>query len=313
MSCGRGRPAASPDATDPRNHARNAAARLRAFELTSADVRGRIGGHQYQARHRISVTVDGRPDQSFEDRYVLRCTRKGACYGRHDNSLEYGLELYRLGDQTYFRNRYQRFMRFSEEPEEAARRIQHIWGTGSAVVELLRRHMKITPAGAVTTAGRSAARYRLSLGASRVLVREHGPRAWRALLRPLRIAGEAALDQKTGVVLSLQLTYEVRVPKGGQTVKIAGEFRGALTNPGKNPSIKPPTDFVVARPRAREKQQLRLLRSHRLNPGWFRGGGTGARRRRGRGSAMAASTPGMTGKVAPGMRARPRPGATGKP
>ncbi|MFH2005955.1 MAG: hypothetical protein ABI333_05135 [bacterium] len=266
------------DANDPRNHVRVAAARWRAFELTSGEVRQRLGGHSYQARHRVAVTVDGKPDQSFEDRYVVKCTGKGACYARQDNSLEYGVELYRLGELTYFRHRYQRFMRFPEEPQEAARRIEHIWGAGGAVVELLRRHMSVTPAGAVTAAGRKATRYRLSLGASRVLVRESGPRAWRALLKPLRIVGEAALDNKTGVALSLQITYDVRVPKDGHIVKITGEFRGALSDPGKNPVIKPPADYVVAQPRAREVQQLQMLGSHRRNPGWFRGGGSRHRR-----------------------------------
>jgi len=251
---------------------------MAALRLDHATVRGLLGAHSYRAVHRVRVTLDGQPDRAFEDRYLLRCNGKTDCYGRQENSLEYGVEFYHLGDQTYFRHRYQRFLRFSEEPDEAGRRVERIWGVGAAIVELIQGGLVVTSDGESTVAGRRASRYKLSLGTGLPAIHS-GRRAWRAGLKPMRIEGEVQLDTATGVVLALKVTYAASAPKGGRTVTIAGEFDGTVVEAGKAQVIKPPTDFAVARARPREARELRMLGSQRLHPGWFRGGGPRAARR----------------------------------
>ncbi len=282
-------------------HAQSVKARLAALRLDHATARGLLGGHRYRAVHRVRVTLDGRPDRAFEDRYVLRCNARSDCYGRQDNSLEYGVEFYRIGEQTFFRHRYQRFMRFSEEPDEAGRRVERIWGVGAAIVELLGSALVMTPAGEATVAGRRASRYKLSLGTGMPAVHS-GRRAWRARLKAMRIEGEAQLDKASGVVLALKVTYAVSAPKDGRTVTITGEFDGAVVEAGKSQVIKPPADFAVARARPRETRELRMLGSARLHPGWFRGGGPQAAHR-GRGGAGMRSSPSM--RVRPKRSMRP--------
>jgi len=154
----------------------------------------------------------------------------------------------------------------------------------------------MTPAGQTTVAGRSASRYKLSLGKG-VPTAHTGRRAWRARLKAMRIEGEAQLDTASGAVLALKVTYAVSAPKAGRTVTITGDFDGAVVEAGKPQVIKPPADFAVARARPREARELRMLGSQRLNPGWFRGGGPHAARRGG-------ATKGM--KPAPSMEHRPR-------
>ena len=278
-ACGRspGPEGKADKALRPARHARSVAARMAALRMDHARVHGLLGAHRYRAKHQVRVTVNGQPDRAFEDRYVLRCAGKSDCYGRQDNSLEYGVEFYRIGEQTYFRHRYQRFMRFTEEPEEARRRMERIWGAGGAVIELLQAHLVATPAGEATVAGRSASRYKLSLGRGLPAVHT-GRRSWRSRLKAMRIEGEAALDKATGVVLTLRVSYAVSAPKGGRTVTLAGVFDGAVVEAGKAQVIKAPADFAVARSRPREARELRMLGSQRLHPGWFRGGGPQAAR-----------------------------------
>jgi hypothetical protein len=287
VGCGRspGPEAKARKGINPAHHARSVAARTAALRMDHATARGHLGGHRYEARHRVRVTVDGQPDRAFEDRYWLRCTGGSDCYGRQDNSLEYGVEFYRIGEQTYFRHRYQRFGRFAEEPEEARRRVERIWGAGAAVIELLQGHLSLTPSGEATVAGRPAKRYRLSLGKAMPMVYS-GRRAWRSRLKAMHIEGEALLDETTGVVLALKVRYAVSVPKSGRTVTITGELDSAVTEAGKPQVIKPPADFAVARARPREARELRMLGSHRLHPGWFRGGGPHAARRQRRGGGV---------------------------
>lgn len=316
VGCGRS-PAAEQGAVkgvSPALHARSEAARLAALHMDHPAARRLLGGHRYKALHRVRVTLGGQPDRSFEDRYELRCAGKGDCYGRQDNSLEYGVEFYRIGEQTYFRHRYQRFLRFSEEPAEARRRVARIWSAGAAIIELLEGHLKTTPAGEVTVAGRAASRYKLSRGSGAARI-YGGRRAWRGRLKALKVEGEAVLDKATGAPLSLRVRYAVSAPKDGRTVTISGEFDGAVSQVGKPQVIKPPTDFAVARTRPRETQELRLLGSHRLNPGWFRGGGPQAARRGASSGAMGrgAQRPrAVMGAMAP-RRPAPRSGMVARP
>lgn len=293
----------------PAHHARSVAARMAALRMDHARVHGLLGAHRYRAKHRVRVTVNGQPDHAFEDRYVLRCAGKSDCYGRQDNSLEYGVEFYRIGEHTYFRHRYQRFMRFTEEPEEARRRLERIWGAGEAVIELLQAYLVTTPAGEASVAGRSGSRYKLSLGRGRPALYT-GRRSWRARCKAMRIEGEAVLDKSTGVVLALRVSYAVSAPKGGRTVTITGDFDGAVVEVGKAQVVKAPADFAVARSRPRETQELRMLGSQRLNPGWFRGGGPQAARRGHSGGGMGpASTHPRRSRpraAAPVMRRAPR-------
>jgi len=294
----------------PANHGRSVVARLAALRMDHRTAHGLLGAHRYRAKSRVRVTLDGVPDRAFEDRYWLRCTGKTDWYGRHDNSLEYGVEFYRIGDHTYFRHRYQRFSRFSEEPREARRRVERIWGAQAAIIELLQGHLSVTPAGEGTVAGRPASRYNLSLGKGVPTVYV-GRRAWRDGLKAMRIEGEAQVDRATGVVLALKVVYAVSAPKNGRTVTITGEFDGAVVEVGKAQVIKPPADFAVARARPRETRDLRMLGSHRLHPGWFRGGGPQAARRGRSGGAMrpgSSPRPRSRGRV-PAPRTRPR--ATG--
>ena len=279
--------------------------------MNHATAHGLLGAHRYRALHRVRVTLDGQPDRSFEDRYELRCAGKSDCYGRQDNSLEYGVEFYRIGEETYFRHRYQRFLKFTEEPAEARRRSEHIWGAGAAIIELLQGHLVVTPAGEITVVGRPASRYKLSRGRGLALSYT-GRRAWRSRLKALGIEGEAVLDKATGAVLTLRVTYAVSAPKAGRTVTIAGTFDGAVVEVGKPLAIAAPADFKVARSRPREAQELQMLGSQRLYPGWFRGGGPQAARR-----ARSGSRPRARSFTAPPSRARRpavrRPGPADKP
>jgi hypothetical protein len=291
----------------PARHRQSVAARLVALRMEHVQARRILRDHRYEARHAVRVTLDGRPDQAFEDRYELRCAGPSDCYGRQDNSLEYGLEFYRIGELTYFRHRYQRYLRFAEEPAEARLRVERIWGAGAAVIELLQGHLALTPAGETTAAGRPASRYKLAPGQGVPRV-HHGRRAWRSRLKVISVSGEALLDKATGVPLSLRVSYAVAAPKAGRTVTLTGTFEGAVREAGKPLVLRPPVDFRVARARPRDSQDLHLLGSHRLNPGWFRGGGPQAAHRAHRGGGAApAMAPTGASAMPPARRPRPAP------
>jgi hypothetical protein len=304
-ACGRARVSERPDAPGvlPARHRQSVAARFAALRMEHVRARRILRDHRYEARHAVRVALDGQPDQAFEDRYELRCAGPSDCYGRQDNSLEYGVEFYRIGELTYFRHRYQRFLRFAEEPAEARLRVERIWGAGAAVIELLQGHLAVTPAGEATAAGRPASRYKLSPGQSLPRV-HHGRRAWRSRLKVISVSGEALLDKATGVPLSLRVSYAVSAPKAGRRVTITGTFEGAVREAGKPVVLRPPADFRVARARPRDSQELRLLGSHRLNPGWFRAGGPQAAHRTRRGSGAASA---MAPTRPTAMRPRPSP------
>lgn len=251
--------------------------------MTSEQARARIGSHRFAATHRVAVSVDGRADQELGEELRLVIRRNGDCQGQRHNSKEWGVEFVRLGEVTYFRHRYQRFLRFTEEPGEARRRVERIWGTGRAVLELVQRQLRFESQSNGRVAGRPVVALRLarrehpvgSIGSSRP------SRAWRAGLAVIRLEGEARLDRQTGVPLACRISYAVAAEKDGKQVVISGEYQGKTVVLGRDPALSPPRDFVEARPRVREKPLLsRLLKGHRLNPGWFRGGGPRAARRK---------------------------------
>lgn len=258
----------------------------------------------FRATHRVASTLDGKPEASWVDTYSLRCRATGDCHGRLDNSLEYGVEFIRLGAHTYFRHRYQEFLRFREEPREAQRRAQRIWGAGAAVTTLLERWLRLVPAGSKTVGGRTGSLYRLEKRSRPRAVTATGRRAWRARLHADAIAGEVVLDSATGVVLRLQVRYAVWATRGTHKIGVTGTYEGSLTGVGTTPAVAPPARFTRATPRAREAlDERRLLRDQRLRPGWFRGGGPYEARRH----------PARRGAPRPGMspvrrrRAAPRP------
>ena len=268
---------------DPRQHASSAEARRAALHLSDREVRERLGGHRFQAQHRIASTVDGKPDRAWTEDYLLVCRKNGDCHGRLQNSREYGVEFVRLGEQTYFRHRYQPYLRFREEPDQAERRIQRIWGINAAVVDLVARFVDLAPIGKGQVAGRAVVRYQLRRRPRPRQAAEQGRRAWRASMTLNKLSGEVALDAATGVPLSVRIDYAVTAPRKGHTVGISGSLKGQITAVGAAGAVTAPTRFTQATSRRREVLDERhLLHDWRLNPGWFRGGGPYAARRRGR-------------------------------
>lgn len=300
--CGRPRPRPDRGANrvDPRQHASSAVARRAALHLSDSEVRKRLGGYRFQAQHRIASTVDGKPDRAWSEDYLLLCRKNGDCHGRLQNSREYGVEFVRLGEQTYFRHRYQPYLRFHEEPDQAEHRIQRIWGIGAAVVDLVGRFVDLAPIGKGQVAGRAVVRYQLKRRARPRKAAEQGRRAWRASMTVKKVSGEVALDAATGVPLSLKIDYAVTAPRKGHTVGISGSLQGQITAVGSPGAVTAPTQFTQAKSRRREVLDERhLLHDWRLNPGWFRGGGPYAARRRGRERAHPHTAP---RRVAPGPR-----------
>jgi hypothetical protein len=278
-ACGRGQSAASADdptrGPDPKHHASDGAARMRALRLTHAEVRRRLGPHRWEARHTVSTAVAGKAAESLTETFRLECGAGATCHGLYENSAEYGQELFHEGDVTFFRQRYQRFLRFTEEPEETALRLEGIWGIVPATAELLGRFLALSPQGSASAAGRPGQRYRLDLRSVPLPApTESGSRAWRAKLRAEKLAGTALLDRATGVPLQVTLSYTVTAPRDGVTVTIQGELQATVTEAGKPVAIALPKDFDEASPRTRDALvERRLLGNLPRNPGWFRGGG----------------------------------------
>ena len=338
IGCGGRRPAdGAARQADPAAHSRSEEARWAALAMPHRRVREALGGHRFEARHEVSSRIGEEPGRALVEEYLLECGPKGDCHGRLNNSREYGVEFVRVGEATFFRHRYQDFLRFSEEREESERRVEHLFGIGAATLELLYSGVRLLPAGEAAIGGRKAARYRLtSSKMPRPVAGTRGAKAWRARLKVERADGELWLEKDTGAPVRVEVRYRVSAPKGGRMVVLTGSLRTEIKAIGKPVEVKPPPRFTEASPRDRESLDLRaLLGDHRLNPGWFRGGGPHAARDRERGQrptppgsqvGPAGMGPGVTRTMGPGPRAagedpassprpaaRPRPAPSGAP
>lgn len=258
------------------SHASSQEVRLRAVTLSYADLRKVAPGHVLKARHAVSAWVAGKVDRSYVEEVTLSCTAKGRCRGRYNTDQETGMEFVLASPHIYFRQRYQPFLRFEEEPEESLLRLENVWSVVTAPFALIKRYLHLVPKGDQKGAGRTGSLYRVErkVGAfpSKGTLRH---RAWRDSLLVTRLEGDVVLDRVTGVPLSLKLSYEVTVTKNKFPIQLKGTLEATMTSFGEDPTVPIPSKFTIASPLQRDKvDEDQLLKGTQLNPGWFRGGGS---------------------------------------
>ena len=204
---------------------------LAAIALAHDEVWRRLGPHQFQAKSRLQVTVEGQAPDLLEEEYRLEAGTAGAFHARYENSHDQGREVVLAGGELYLRPRYGTFVRRRPEEGEADRLRQETWGGIAAAVEVVGRFVQAKPEGQATVAGRGARRLTLGLAPQpRAAAPTPEPRReWRASVVVQRLSGSLSVDEQTGAPLACSLKAEYTFRRGGAAASATLDLEGSLT------------------------------------------------------------------------------------
>jgi hypothetical protein len=204
---------------------------LAAVALSHDEVWRRLGPHQFQAKSKLQVTVEGQAPDVLEEEYLLEAGTDGAYHARYENSQDQGREIVLSGGDLYLRPRYGTYVRRRPEEGEADRLRRETFGGLAAVLEVVGRFVQAQPEGQAAVAGRGARRLALALAPQpRAAAPATEPRReWRATVAVQRLSGSLSVDEQTGAPLACSLKAEYTFHRGGAAASATLEFEGSLT------------------------------------------------------------------------------------
>ena len=240
----------------------------RILDMGAAEVTERLGPHQFNAQ----LTYDwgaqnGASNKMTEKRALV--AGPGGVAGDFDakltNSRSQGFEILRVGGKVYQSDTYRKLRLRSRDRGMAERTRQDVFGALQEVDTIFGGRLKLQPQGTVSYEGRTAARFEVVLGASGAadasalklpapaFARAGGmdePTKRRQLFfakrQPQSLSGEVLVDATAFVVLKAHVEGRLEVRPEGNTPGAALHLTldSALTQIGKDPGLKTPTDFL---------------------------------------------------------------------
>jgi hypothetical protein len=240
---------------------------IAALSLGHEEVWRRVGPHQFQAKSRLQVTVEGQEPDLLEEEYVLAAGTAGAYHARYENSHDQGREVVFQGGDLYVRPRYGTFVRRRPDEGEAERLRQETYGGLAAALEVVGRFVQAKAEGPATVAGRPARRLALGLTPTpRAATPAPEPRReWRATVAVQKLAGTLSVDEQTGAPLACSLKAEYTFRRGAATASATLEYEGSLT-PAAQVAVTAPA-HVPQPVRTRYTSERRELLKGLVGPG----------------------------------------------
>jgi hypothetical protein len=259
--------ASAAEKLDPADLGGNDELARRVLRMGAAEATERLGPHRFTATVSFAWTGGGRVEELKEKR-VLAAGPGGVAGDFHaalDNSRDQGLEVIRVHNAVYARSRYGKFRERLRDRGMAEKKREDVYGALREFDSIFAGRLKLVPSGSISVRGRPATKYAASLApaskaapnADSTLPAIAGPRGGLDDSTSRRVAffekrqaksvqGEIAVDAQTAVVLESHLEGKLSVPspQEGEDATLKLTVETSLTDIGKDPGIKPPSEFL---------------------------------------------------------------------
>lgn len=243
--------------------ARDSGLAFRVLTMSAAEAFERIGPYRYSAsasfewelgKDKVRLSETRALDQASESDFSLRT----------DNDRDQGLEIVRLGDQTFAKAKYRKFRERRRDRGRSELIREDAFGALKSAESMLNNRLGVAPDGEESVNGRAAKRYLLVLTAQPLRERSTrdthlppvqfpslgpDPSTKRRLdfdhfRSPRRADGRLWVDVDTGVPLKAELVAQVSAPsevkdEATLTLKIRSELK-----PSSAITVQAPKDFL---------------------------------------------------------------------
>lgn len=216
----------------------------RALGLSHEQVGALVGPHAMAGKSHVEVREGATPVEVLDDETSIQLDGKGNYHAVLSNSREYGREVFFVGGWMYLRPRFGKYhKRRPADEAEPARVRGEIFGTVAAQFDLLAPAVTVSDGGKTEVHGRPARKVVLAMA------KESGKRSeplaqrkWRESAVVKEVAGEIALDEKTGAPLRAALHGTVTFQRDGRSFEMRLESSHELSAFGSVPPVAAPPD-----------------------------------------------------------------------
>jgi hypothetical protein len=216
----------------------------RALGLGHDQVGTLVGPHAMAGRSHVEVREGSTPVEVLDDETSIQLDGKGNYHAVLSNSKEYGREVFFVEGWMYLRPRYGKYhKRRPADDAEPARVRGEIFGTVAAHFDLLSGALAISDGGKTEVQGRPARK--VVIASAKEADKKTEPlaqRKWREAAVVKEVAGEIALDEKTGVPLRATLRGTVTFQRDGRSFEMRLEASHELSAFGSVPPVAAPSD-----------------------------------------------------------------------
>jgi len=237
----------------------------RVLRMGAVEATERLGPHRFSAALSFTWTSAGRAEELKEKRLLEEGPGglSGDFHGSLENSRDQGLEIIRVHNSVFARSRYGKFRQRMRDRGMAEREREELYAAIRDFDSLFHGQLKLASLGPVSIRGRSAIKYAVSLASENRASAEEsslpplaGPKggidestarrvAFFEKGKPKSARGHVAVDAQTAVVLESRLEGVMSVPSpDGREVTVQLTVETGVTDVGKDPAIKPPSEFL---------------------------------------------------------------------
>jgi hypothetical protein len=214
----------------------------RALALGHDQVGVLVGPHVVAGRSHIEVREGATPVEVLDDETAIQLDGKGNYHAVLSNSKEYGREVYFVDGWMYLRPRYGKYHKRQPADEAEPARVRgEIFGGVAAQFDLLAGGVSLSDGGKTEVHGRPARKVVVATGKQRDKRSESlAQRKWREGAVVAEVAGEIALDEKTGAPLRASLRGTISFQRDGRSFEMRLESSHELSAFGSVPPIAAP-------------------------------------------------------------------------
>lgn len=262
---------ARPAASARPGHDREAT--LAALALRQQTINSRLGAHQLTIKSSLNSLVRGYPARKVIQQLSLQVDSGGGYRGTKNTSSQYGHEVIWSGGWLHTRLRFGKYARRRPRAGEPGRLVDRMAGHLPGQLALLRPFLTFGAPAQTTYQQRKAIKLPLLLhqNPSAHPLQAAPSRRWRRSIRVRAIKGQAVLDARTGVPLSVELSaaWEFSPPAGptpasgiparvdsGRTGTMELQLSLRRTRVGQVPRISPPPAARTIRDLRRRRLEL---------------------------------------------------------
>lgn len=235
----------------------------RAVALTHDQIGSLVGPHAMAGRSHVEVREGATPVEVLDDETAVQLDSKGNYHAVLSNSKEYGREVFFVDGWMYLRPRYGKYhKRRPADDAEPARVRGEIFGTVAAHFDLLSAGIAISDGGKTEVQGRPARKVVIATAKDLDKRKETlTQRKWREGAIVKEVAGEIALDEKTGVPLRASLRGTVAFQRDGRSFEMRLESSHELSAFGSvavvaAPAAEETIDDITQRHELAERESL---------------------------------------------------------
>jgi len=246
----------------------DAALARRVLRMDAAEITERLGAHRSQAAVKFEWGTRGNQLELTENR-TLEAGAGGVSGDFHavvGNGHDQGMDVIRVHGDVFARGKYGPYRQRLHDRGMAERVREDVSGAVRDFDSLFLGRLKLEPYGQTTSEGRSAQRYRVTLGPA-VQLASANAAALPAVLEPKggadpatlnrrrfadkrepqEISGELWVDEETAVVLHAKLEGRIKVPAEGEQGKEAFvrlTLDSGISDVGRDFSLRAPEQYL---------------------------------------------------------------------